>query len=121
MFPQRFNYRPDLTRPLTDGAVDTYNISVFLIYDRVDGNSSLSGTAVTDDQFTLSSSYRNHRVNRFDSRLHRLTYRLSFHDTRSHDVDLAVTFNIRDRSLTILRVTKGINDPAQISGTHWDI
>ena len=48
---------------LTDGHVDTLNAGIFLVDDRVDGDGGLTSLTVTDDQLTLTTTYRYHGVN----------------------------------------------------------
>ena len=61
---------------LTDGHVNTFNARALLVDDGVDGNRGLAGLPVTNDQFALSASYRDHGVDGFQTRLQRLIDRL---------------------------------------------
>ena len=67
---------------LTNRNINTVNrrfcfVSIFLVYDGINGNSGLPCLSVSDDQFTLSSSNRDHAVNGFQACLQRLNHRLS--------------------------------------------
>src|SRR5690606_15592655 len=73
---------------LTDGYINTeYRltgiIKFFLVDDRIDTYSRFTGLTVTDYQFALTSANRDHRVNRFDTCLKRLVYRLTVNNARS--------------------------------------
>ena len=58
-------------------------VKFFLVDDSIDRNSSFTCLTVTDDQLTLTTTDRNHRVNRFDTCLQWLIYRLTEDYTRS--------------------------------------
>ena len=94
---------------LADGDIDADHVLTFLIDDGVDRNRGLAGLTVTNDQFTLATTDRNHRVDRFETGLHRLVNRFTFHDTRRLDFNLAVGVRF-NRTLTINRNTDTVND-----------
>jgi len=52
----------DLSFLLTDGNVDAGHILALLIDDRVNGDSGLACLSVTNDQFALTTTNRDHRV-----------------------------------------------------------
>src|SRR5690606_41117963 len=57
---------------LTDRDIDTLNAGIFLVNDGVDGDRGFTDLTVTDDQLTLATANRHHRINRFQTDLHRL-------------------------------------------------
>src|SRR5690606_12231688 len=78
-------HRGDRRALLADGDVDAADLLVrvaalpvrLLVDDRVDADRGLTGLAVTDDQLTLSTADRRHRVDRRDTRRERLVHRLA--------------------------------------------
>src|SRR5438132_1240164 len=66
---------------LPDRNVDANDVLTLLIDDRVDRDGSLSGLAVTDDQFALAAAYRDHRIDGFQSGLKRLLHGLAIDNT----------------------------------------
>ena len=54
---------------LTDGNVNTNNILSFLVQDGINRYRGFTGTAVADNQLTLTASDRNHRVDGFNTGL----------------------------------------------------
>ena len=70
---------------LTNGNVDALNTLSLLVQDCVNGNSGLTGLAVTNDELALSTSNRRHGVNGLDSSLKWLSYGLASSDTRGLD------------------------------------
>src|SRR5690606_18228027 len=85
---------------------------------RINTNCSLPSLTITDDQFTLSSPNRDHRVDRFNSRLQRLSYRLT--------IDYAWSFTLNrhfeslscNRSFPVNRLSKGIHNTTQHTFSH---
>ena len=72
---------------LPNGNINTIDrfirfVSRFLIDDGVHRNSGFSCLPITDNQFSLSTSNRNHGINGFYSRLQGLIYRTSLHHTQ---------------------------------------
>ena len=74
---------------LTDCNVNTVYALPLLIDDRIDRDCCLTGLSVADDQLTLSSSDRNHGVNRLDTRLKRCVNRLTGDNARCDSLDLS--------------------------------
>ena len=118
---QRLHHATHLTSPLTDRAVDTDDVSVLLVDDRVHRDGRLARPAVADDQLALSTTNRNHRIDGLDARLHRLADRLPLHNARRHDVDLARAVDPVDRSVSILRLTQRVDDSAEVPRPDRDI
>jgi len=73
-------------RLLSDRNVDADDVFALLIDDRIDGDSRLTGLSVADNQLTLSSSDRDHGVDRLDTGLQRLVYGLSQQYARRYDI-----------------------------------
>src|SRR5580658_2680091 len=59
---------------LADGDVDANDVAAFLIDDGVEGDGSLSGLAVADEQFALAAANRDHCVDGLDAGLQRLLH-----------------------------------------------
>ena len=91
-----------------------------LVDDRIDGERALARLPVADDEFALSASDRHQRIQRLDSRLHRLADRLSRNDTRRLYID-APSMRRRDRSLAVDRVAERIDDASQQGFSHRQI
>ena len=72
---------------LTDGHVNAFNARALLVDDGVNGNRGLAGLPVANDQFALSTAYRDHGVDGFQTRLQRLIDRLSRDNTRCNLLD----------------------------------
>ena len=77
---------------LTDSDIDTiYRLSslivAFLVDDRIDSDCRLTCLTVTDDELTLSTTDRDHRVDGFQTRLERLLHGLAVDHTGSLTVE----------------------------------
>ena len=73
-FLQRVDKRGDGRTLLSDCYIDAVDwvtgfVVATLVDDRVDGNGGLSGLAVSDDQFALSASDRDHCIDSLDTGL----------------------------------------------------
>ena len=79
-----------------------------MVDNGIDGNRRLTGLSVTDNQLTLSSSDRNHRINSLDTGLHRRINAFSRNNTGCHSFNLAI-FCSRDRTFAVNRLTKSID------------
>ena len=66
---------------LTDGDINTNYVLTLLIYNRIYCYCSFSCLPVSYDKFSLTFSYRNHRVYRLYSCLQRFIYRLSLQNS----------------------------------------
>ena len=82
-----------------------------MVDNGVDRNRGLAGLTVTNDQLTLATTDRNHRVDRLETGLHRLMNRFTFHDAWCFDFDLAVSVSL-NWALTIDRNTDTIHNAA---------
>jgi hypothetical protein len=85
--------------------------TTLLVDDGVDRDRRLARLAVANDQFALASADRNHRVDRFDARLHGLFDALPVHDARGEPLYSKVIFGF-DRTLTVDRVAESVDDAA---------
>ena len=82
---------------LATGNVDAVNrvtaarlVSLLLIDNCVNADRGLTSLTVADNQFALTATNRNHRVDRLDTRLEGLGNRLSVHNTRRAGLESAV-------------------------------
>jgi hypothetical protein len=80
-----------------------------LVDDRINRNGSLAGLTVADDQLTLATTDRNHRINRLQAGLHRLGHRLTPDDARSDLFDRLGQLGV-DRTLAVDRLAQGVDD-----------
>ena len=65
---------------LTDSHINTDNACTFLVNDGIQCYGCFTGLTVTNDQLTLATTNRNHRINSFQTGLHWLVNRF----TRNH-------------------------------------
>ena len=80
-----------------------------MINDRIDRNRRLAGLTVPDNQLTLTTTDRNHGVDRLDAGLQRLSDGLPRIHTGSHHLDPGMMRGL-DRPLAVDRLTDGIDD-----------
>ena len=107
---------------LADGDVDAADLLlrvagapvVALVDDRVDGQGGLAGLAVTDDQLTLATADRGHRVDGLVAGLHRLVHRLTGHDARSLQLQGAAAGRL-DLAEAVDRVAERVDDAAEVA------
>ena len=75
---------------LTNGDVDAVKllglvvsiVPSLLVQHSIESNGGLSSLTITNNQFTLSTSNRNHGVHTFDTSLHRFVDRLTWNNSR---------------------------------------
>ena len=96
---------------LPDRDVDADDALPLLVDDRVDGDRGLAGLAVADDQLALAAADRDHRVDRLESRLHRLLDGLPVDDARRDPLD-RVELRRLDRALAVERLAERVDDAA---------
>src|SRR5688572_3958235 len=72
---------------LPDRVVDTDDVLVALIDDRVDSHRRFAGLPIADDQLALSAADRHHRVNSFQAGLQRFPHRLPIDDPGRDTLD----------------------------------
>src|SRR5262249_11756300 len=85
---------------LANGAVDTNEVIAFVVDDSVKHDRSFAGLAVSDDEFALATSNRNHRIDGLKTGCHRLPDRLTINYAGSDALDGYVLF-CRDRALVV--------------------
>ena len=85
-----------------------------MVDDGVDSNGSLSGLSVSNDELTLSTSDRNHRVHTFESSLEWFLNRLSIDHTRSLSVERHLKCSGKvDVSLSVDGLSKWVDDTSE--------
>ena len=118
LFLQCLNEAGDCGAFLAHSDIDTIDrltgfVSCSLIEDCVHSDGCLSGLTVTDDEFTLTTSDRNHRVDGFESGLERLCYRL----TEDYSGSLALEWHLHhfagDLSSTVKRLAERVDHASE--------
>ncbi len=112
---------------LTDGDVDAADLLlgvarapvVALVDDRVDSQRGLAGLTVADDQLTLATADRGHRVDGLVAGLHRLVHRLADHDARGLQLEGAAAGGL-DLAEAVDRVAERVDDAAEVALAHGD-
>src|SRR5690606_21487018 len=117
---QRLDHARDLTRALTDRAVDADDVAALLVDDRVECDRRLAGTTVADDQLALAAADRDHRVDRLDAGLQRLLHGLPRDDARCDDVDVATALG-SDLAAAVERVAERVDHAAEVAGADRDV
>jgi hypothetical protein len=97
---------------LADRDVDALHAETLLVEDRVDGDGGLAGLAVADDQLTLATTDRGHRVDRLDAGLQRLAHRLAAHDAGGLDLH-AAQLHACQVALAVDRLAERVHDAAE--------
>jgi hypothetical protein len=95
-------------------------VEASLTDDCVNTDGRLPGRSITDDQFSLAASNRDHRIDGHDASLHRLIHRLASDYARGHPFN-----RIKDITLnwpfSIDWFSERIHNPAQQTHTHGDL
>src|SRR5439155_25318383 len=94
---------------LPDRDVDTDDVLVPLVQDRVDEDRGLAGAAVADDQLALAAANRDHRVDRLQAGLERLLHGLAVNDAGCLELHRAGLGGL-DRALAVERLAERIDD-----------
>ena len=102
---------------MADSHVNTDHVLICLVQDRVDRDGGFAGLAVTNDQLTLATTHRNHRVDGGDSGLHRLMHRFPLNDARGHRFDQP-RLRGSDIAFAIDRTSEGVDDTPQHGVAH---
>ncbi len=110
---------------LTDGHVDTVDglacLEVLaLVDDGVDGDGRLADLAVADDELTLSAADRHHRVDGLQTGLERLGHGLAVDYAGSLALEGETDELAVDRTASVDRLAKYVNDTAQQAFAHGD-
>ena len=80
--------------------------------DRIDGDGRLAGRTITDDQFALTAADRDHRVDRHDAGLHRLSHRPPPDDARRQLLD-GIRHLAGHRTVAVERLAQRVDDPSE--------
>lgn len=113
---------------LTDGDVDAVKllglvvgvVPTLLVKDGVEGDSSLSGLTVTNDQLTLTTANGNHGVNGLKTSLDRLVDGLARQNAGSLELSTALLLGVKG-ALAVNGVTESVDDTAEKLGTDGNI
>ncbi len=92
----------------------------FLVQDRVQSNGSFTGLTVTNDQLSLATADRDHRVNGLEAGCHRLVNRFTRDDARCFYVSNLALLGV-DRAFAIQRVAQTIDNAAQQLGASGNV
>ena len=76
-----------------------------LIDDRIESDRCLTCLAVADDQLTLTAANRHHGIDRFDTGLQRLPYRLAIDNTWRQTLECVEVFRV-NRAFTVDGLTQ---------------
>src|SRR5262249_18241537 len=101
------------------GGVDTNEVIAFVVDDCVKHDRSFAGLAVSDDEFALATSNRNHRIDGLKTGCHRLPDRLTINYAGSDALDGYVLF-CRDRALVVDRLTQRVHHTANHYLDDWN-
>src|SRR5690606_22765008 len=102
------HYSSDRALLLSDGNVDTLNASAFLVDDGVNRDGSFTYLTVADDQLTLATSDRYHRVDGFQTDLYRLRNGFTRNYTRCHFFNGVGQLSV-DRAFAVDRVAERVD------------
>eukprot|EP00158_Paraphelidium_tribonemae_P003919 Partr_v1_DN26465_c0_g1_i1_m23719 len=107
---------------LTHSDVDTVQlllliravIPLLLVQDSIESDSSLSSLTITNDQFTLTTTDGNHRVDTLDTGLHGLANRLTGNNAGCLDLHTE-TLDVLHRTLAVDGIAESVDNTAQES------
>ena len=113
---------------LADSDVDAVKLLVLigtvvptlLVENGVEGDSSLSGLTITNDQLTLATANGDHGVDRLETGLDRLVDRLAGKNAGGLDLGTALQLGV-ERTLSINGVSEGVDDTSEKLRTDGDI
>ena len=91
-----------------------------MVDDRVQGDSGLTRLAVSNDELTLTTTDRNHRVDSLQAGLQGLMDRLTHHDARSLEFQCAAPIQVGDFTEAIDRTSQRIHRTTQIAIANGD-
>src|SRR5699024_7827575 len=119
---QRTTHAGDGRALLADSDVDAADLLLrvaglpvgLLVDDRVDRQSGLAGLAVTDDQLTLSTAARNHRVDALVAGLEGLAHLLPVHHACGLELELTAADGL-DVAESVDGTTQRIDDTTEVS------
>lgn len=113
---------------MTNSDVDTVKflglvVSVIpspLVQNGIEGDGSLSGLTITNDEFSLSTTNRYHGVDGLETGLYGLVDGAAGQNTRGFDLSTASLGGL-DGTLAINGVTEGVNDTSKHFNADWYI
>src|SRR6185312_6282829 len=105
---------------LTDRDVNAFHPRGLLVDDGVDGERSLAGLAVADDELALAAADRHHGVDRLVAGLHRLADGLAVDDARRYALDRSRARGV-DRALAVDRPAERIDHAPEELPAHGDL
>jgi len=97
---------------LTNCHINTKNILIPLIDNRIDCDGCFSGLTIPDNQFSLTPANGNHRINRFDTGLQRRIHIGSLMNSRRNPFNRTISVE-SNRTFSVNRLAKRINNPPQ--------
>ncbi|MNE19626.1 hypothetical protein D3C80_1127140 [compost metagenome] len=118
MTTKRFNYVNNRRLLLSDRNVNTFYAVTFLVDDGIDGDCSFTCLTVTDNKLPLAAADWNHRVDRFNTSLHRLVNGFTINYAWCV-VFYWAEFCCLDWTFTINWLTKRIYNTSKQSITYW--
>src|SRR5664279_1842028 len=107
-------------RALPNRTIDAHHILSALVEDRVDGDGSLAGLAIAENQFALATTDGNECVDRLQPGLQRNAHRHAIHDRCSSTFN-GETLLRSDRALTVQRIAQGVYHASQQTVSHGDV
>ena len=115
--------RSDRRALLANGDIDASNLLVdiagkpvvTLVNDRVQSDCGLTGLTVTNDELTLTTTDRNHRVDRLQAGLQWLVNRLTHHDTGSLELQRSSAFQVGDITEAVDRAAQRVNGTTEVA------
>src|SRR5690606_31195043 len=113
---QRLN-TGNFTLTLADGDIDTIHILTFLVDNCINRNRGLACLAVTNNQLTLTTTNRDHRINGYDTCLDRTVNAFTLHNARCNPFDIIKSIWF-DWTFAIEGVTQRINNTTNQAHTH---
>lgn len=113
---------------LTDGDVDAVEllglvvgvVPALLVEHGVEGDGSLSGLTVTNDQLTLTTADGNHGVDGLETSLDRLVDGLAGQNAGGLELSTALLLGV-EGALAVNGVTEGVDDTAEQLGTDGNV
>lgn len=91
-----------------------------LVENGVEGNGSLSGLTITNNQLTLTTTNGHHGVDRLKTSLDGLVDRVTRKNTGSFELGTTLLSGL-DGSLSVDWVSEGIDDTSEEFNADWDI
>ena len=105
---------------LADGDIDADHALAALIEDSVDGDGSLAGLTVADDELTLTTTDGHHGVDGQQAGLNRLAHRGTVDDAGGLELD-GTTVRGDDVTQAVDGLAERIDDAAEHGAAHGDI